>query len=307
MRRRFPPITATLILVVLAGCARGADEPPRGSTGDTRRYELAGTIVSSDATAATVTVEHEPIEGFMDGMTMPFNVRDRWVFGVAESGALLRATLVVDGEASWLEEIVITRPPTAGDARRVVIPQPQVGEVVPSVELVDQDGREFTLEQYRGGAFVFTFIYTRCPLPDYCPRMSENMERAHEAIRAAPERYGTATRLLSVSLDPEYDTPEVLRAYGLRYLDEGDGAFDRWRFASPVGRDLRALAEFAGVRYVPEEGTISHSLRTVVVDADGRVVNTHVGNSWPVAELLADLEQAVGTSSDDDGSAGGGR
>lgn len=295
--RRGAVCAALALAAVLAG---GCDAPPEPASApspeasaDASRYELRGEVVEVQPDQGTVVVKHEAIEGFMDAMTMPFNVRQEWVLDTAEPGARIRATLVVDAERSWLEDVIVNRPPAAGAAAQAVVRKPEPGTPVPVIRLVDQDGLELTLDEYDGGLWAFTFIYTRCPLPDFCPRVSKNFAQAYRAIEQDPERYGDA-RLLSITVDAEHDVPAVLREYGLEQLgEEGAAGFERWRFARAEPRPLGQLAHFTGLRFLPEAGEIVHSLRTVVVDPEGEVVTTLVGNTWEAAELLQALEEAA--------------
>lgn len=278
-----------LILTPVAACgpATGSDDPAAESL----RYELHGEVVEVAEDEGTITLAHEEIEGFMSAMTMPFNVRDEWIFDAAEPGARVTATLVVQGMSSWLEDVVVRKAADRGAAAEVVVTQPDPGAAVPVIELVDQDGTEFSLADYAGEWWAFTFIYTTCPLPDFCPRMTGNMAGVYEAIEADPERYGDA-RLLAVTVDPANDTPAVLREYGLEYVGDAEG-FRRWSFARADPEALGELAGFTGLRFMPEAGEVVHSLRTVVVDPDGRVVTTLVGNRWEPEEMLQTLATAV--------------
>lgn len=301
LRRPFRPAVramALLLLAALAACGPGGPgEDEAAESVDAERYELEGEVVAADAERGTLTVAHEEIPGFMGAMTMPFNVREDWVFAAADPGARIQATLVVAGDASWLEEIVITGSPEEGAAARAVVEAAEPGARVPEIPLVNQDGETIGLEDHRGAYLVLTFIYTRCPLPDFCTRMSAHFARLREAIEADPRRYGDA-RLLSVTIDPEYDTPEVLREYASRYVDtDAAAAFSRWQFARAEPTDLAELAQFTGLRYHPGEDEVVHNLRTALIDPEGRVLEVIVGNAWEPEEVLATLETAAaGTS-----------
>jgi protein SCO1/2 len=286
------------MLVALAAC--GADRGPgSAATSDSaessagQRYQLVGVVVASSRDQGTITLDHEAVADFMGAMTMPFNVRDDWVFDAAVADARVTATLVVDGRSSWLEDVVVRRPAAAGAAAAAVIPAPDPGALVPSIALLDQTGASLALAAYGGSYYVYTFIYTRCPLPDFCPRMSENMDAIYDAVVAEPVRYGDL-KLLSISIDPEYDTPDVLTAYGERYLeDDAPAGFARWRFATSDAAGLHDLGEFSGIRFRPDSSEFVHSLRTVLVDQDGRVIEAYIGNTWEPEDLLATLAAAV--------------
>lgn len=285
---RVAPLVLACLLGV-GGCGNTPEPEPDGA-----RYELRGTIVAADRERGTVTIDHEPVADFMGAMTMPFNVRDEWVFGAAEPEASISATLVVRGVESWLEDVVVRKSASAGAAAAAVIPAPDVGADVPAIDLIDQSGVTASLGSYAGQMYAYTFIYTRCPLPDFCPRMSEHFDDVFEAVAADPGRYGDL-RLLSISIDPEFDTPEVLYDYGLRYLEEdGAAGFDRWRFATSTPQGIFEIGQFSGIRFRPDGTELIHSLRTVLVDRDGHVLQTFIGNQWEPEELLAAATAAAG-------------
>lgn len=280
-----------VLLVVACAPSDGDDEATAR-----QRHELSGEIVSADPGRGTITVAHDEIPGFMPAMTMPFNVEDDWVFEAAEPGARIEAVVVVSGSASRLEEIVITRPPTAGAAADAVVEVAEPGEEVPDIPLVNQDGEELRMSDFRGGHLVFSFIYTRCPLPDFCPRMSANFAELHTVVRARPEPHGDA-RLLAITLDPDYDTPPVLRDYAGRYLDlDGPDPFGRWQLARAEPADLAELARFTGLRYHPSGSEVVHNLRTAIVDPEGRLLEVLAGNAWEPAEILEILRAAASGS-----------
>jgi len=282
---------ALALLFVMAACTSEPADPD--AEFGARRYALAGDVVAVDRDSGTVTLAHEAVTDFMGAMTMPFNVRDDWVFAAAARGARLEATLVVSGRESWLEDIVVRTPAADGAAAAAVIPAPDAGAKVPSIDLIDQSGRKLELARYAGEYYVYTFIYTRCPLPDFCPLMSENFDTIFEAVEADPQRYG-GLKLLSISIDPEYDTPEVLAAYGQRYLeDDVPAGFERWRFATLDATGLHDLGEFSGLRFMPDRSEFIHSLRTVLVGPVGRVIRAFIGNGWKPGELLEELALAV--------------
>jgi len=252
-----------------------------------QRYELKGTVVAVDRASGEVSVEHEEIKDYMGAMTMDFPVRDAEALKVMEAGDQLQASLVVTDDGYWLDNPVITkglpgRPstPPAGSN------EPQPGAAVPDVKLVNQDGRPLSPKQFRGRALVVNFIYTRCPLPDQCPLLSANFAQLNSAI-LADEALRKRTHLLSVTLDPEYDRPPVLKAYGKTYAG---GKFDNWDFATGEAGEVRRLAEFFGLMYKAEGDQVIHSLRTAVVTPEGKLLKIYRGNEWKPDEVLSDLK-----------------
>lgn len=277
-RRSFILHSLILFAIVLTGCK---SSPPEASA-DAERYDLKGKVVSFDKNKKEVTIAHEPIPGYMDAMTMPFRLRDEWVFDVLAPGAKIQATLVVDGAKSWIENPTVTQvadPQLAQNADAGV--EPEAGVALPDFSLVNQAGKKIKLSQYRGRTLVLTFIYTRCPLPDYCPLMSSNFA---EIRKSMPPN----TQLLSISIDPAYDTPQVLREYGLRYLPN-EKAFQTWEFATGSAEEVQAVAKFFGLSYWQENDQIIHGLRTAIVSPEGKLVKVYHGNEWKPAEILAAL------------------
>jgi protein SCO1 len=287
MNRHISYLFASLVMIalaaLLAGCGHRASD-------NAQRYELKGTVVSVDRRGETVTITHQEIAGYMDAMTMPFKPKDSWVLDQAQPGNHIQATLVVDGLRSWLEDVIITQEAADPAAATTAAVAPQPGDVVPDFTLTNQDGRRIALHDYRGRALVVTFIYTRCPLPDYCPLMTSHFAEISRALKNNATSYDK-THLLSVSIDPEYDTPKVLREYGTKAVAEtGDASFGHWEFATGKPDEVRKIAAWFGLQYWAEGGQIAHSLRTAVISPDGRLVKLYHGNDWQPAEIVADLQ-----------------
>jgi protein SCO1/2 len=253
-----------------------------------QRYELKGKVLAVDRAKGEVSVEHEEVKGYMAAMTMDFPVRDAEALKVLEAGDRLQATLVVTDDGYWLDSPVITKGVSGGP---VTPPagsnEPQPGAEVPDVKLVNQDGRPLSPKQFRGRALVVNFVYTRCPLPDQCPLLSANFARLNSAL-LADEGLRKRAHLLSVTLDPEYDKPSVLKAYGSTYAG---GKFDNWDFATGDPSEVRRLAEFFGLTYKAEGDQVIHSLRTAIVTPDGKLLKVYRGNEWKPDEVLSDLSK----------------
>ena len=268
----------------LGACARA------GRPADGKRYELKGKVVSVDRAKGAATVEHEDIPGFMAAMTMEFPVRDAEALKVMEPGDRVQATLVVADDAYWLDGPVITktRPggPPVQTAQSAGPREPQPGDEIPDVKLVNQDGRPFNTHSLKGRSAVITFVYTRCPMPDQCPLLSANFAQLNAEFGRHPGMREKA-HLLSVTLDPEFDTPEVLKGYGAAYAG---GKFEDWDFATGDPAEVRRFAEFFGLVYKAEGGQVTHSLRTAVVAADGTFYKLYRGNEWKPDDVLQDLK-----------------
>jgi len=280
---------AALVGLSLTACKSGS---PRASEG-AKRYELKGKIVSADKASHKVTIQHEEIKGYMDAMTMPFTLLEDWVYPELKPGAQIQATLIVDQGRTWLEQPVITSvadPNLVGKTEETGV-EPGVGTEVPDFTLVNQDGKKISLAKYRGQPLLLTFIYTRCPLPDYCPLMSLNFQQILREAQNKPE-LKDKLHLLSISVDPEYDKPKVLREYGARYAGSSkpDG-FKQWEFAAGSAEQVKQVAQFFGLNYWPQENQIIHSLRTAIISPDGKVFKVYRGNEWKPEEVLQDLEK----------------
>lgn len=259
------------------------------------RYPIAGQLLAVQLDTGAVVLKHGPVAGYMDAMTMPFRVADRASIRERRPGDLITATLVVDGERSYLEGVRLAgTAPLAGATGEAppAIAYLTPGDTVPDAALVDHHGGSVSLTAWRGRAAVVTFIYTRCPLPDYCPlldRRFAEVDRAAGADAALRDR----VRLLSVSFDPATDTPDVLAAHAARLQ-----ASPRWVFATAPPATVDRFAAAFGVNVIREaDTTITHNLRTAVIDPVGRVARVYSGNEFTAAELLSDLRAALAAAS----------
>lgn len=283
-------ITAlTLFLLNLGGCAPGP-------SANEKRHDLAGKVVAVEKDKKIVTVAHEDIKNLMPAMTMEFSVPAAWVYEVPlVAGDHITATLVVDGLKMWLEDVVISKESSdsSGDEGAARI-EAKPGEEVPDYRLVNQDGKAIRIKDYRGKALLLTFIFTRCQMPDQCTLMSNNFAAIDQELQKQPDLLGQ-THLLSVSFDPEYDTPKVLRSYGAAYTGKhSDENFAHWEFASGSADEVKGIAQFFGLQYTKDAETgqdqIIHSLRTALIGPDGKIVKTYRGNEWKPDEVLKEIQ-----------------
>lgn len=269
----------TLIVFAIAAAACSGD----------RRYPLTGQVVAVDAERQELTVKHEDIRGFMPGMTMPFKVKDAEQVAASQPGDLITATLVVEESAGYLEDIRKTgeaplppdlpKPPAA--------PMIEPGAEVPEATFVDESGQQRRLADFRGQTVAVTFIYTRCPVPDFCPLMDRHFAAVQKAVKADPD-LASRVHLLSVSFDPEFDTPEVLKAHAARVGADPS----LWSYVTGTREGIDAFAAAFGVTIMREDGTmeeIIHNLRTAVIGPDGRLVEVFNGNDWQPAQLVASI------------------
>lgn len=276
----------SIFLLLLAICLGGS------CSRNEKRYDLKGKVIAVEKEKSLVTIHHEDVKGYMPGMTMPFTVPSKADLEILAPDDEVTATLVIDGSHSWLENLIITRQ-SANTSGMPVMVVAKEGDEVPNYSLLNQDGREIHVQNYRGKALLLTFIYTRCPVPDYCTLMSDNFAQIDRELGQNPELY-EKTHLLSISIDPEYDTPKVLRSYGAahteRYQNE---TFAHWEFAAGTKDQVKDIAQYFGLTYFPKEDQIIHALRTVVIGPDGKVAKIYSGNEWKPDEVVVELKKAI--------------
>jgi protein SCO1/2 len=285
---------SALLLILLAALAAPAckrDAPAAGP-----RYPLKGKVVEVDVANRKVTIDHEEIPGFMPAMTMPFVVleKDAALLREVGPGDEITATLVVPDSRYWLEDLVVvkkgTPDPNATPASRALEPHP--GDTVPDVALVDQDGRPLRLADYRGKAVALTFVFTRCPMPDFCPLMMRNFQAAHATL-TRDAALAARTHLLTISFDTKHDTPDVLRAFGKPFQKTAT-PFAHWTLATGKDEAIRELGGALGLDYIEEDRSFTHNLRTAVLDRDGKLRRLFGGNEWTPEELVAELKATAG-------------
>jgi len=254
-------------------------------------------VISTDATH--VTLDHEAIPGFMEAMTMPYKLKDPSIVSELHPGDRITATILVQQDTGGyhdaeLDDIVIVAQAKPDYKPAVQYHVPSPGDAVPNFTLLNQSGRKINLEQFKGKVVVATFIYTRCPLADYCPKMSRNFAEIDKALSVDPGLYAR-THLLSISFDPKYDTPAVLRSYGGAYTGRyTKETFAHWDFAAPSEKDLPGVTHFFNVGVTPgENNTLTHSLSTVVIGKDGKIAAWYPTNDWTPADLITEIKKAA--------------
>jgi protein SCO1/2 len=298
-------VSSLLVFFVLAGCHSGQKAPSQPSSsqnyqaGEFERkvYHLRGKVVSTDAAKGEVTLDHDAIPGFMEAMTMPYKLQDASILSELHPGDVITADVIVmtnpDGEV-LLDHIVVVAQAKPDYKPAVSYNVPAPGDVVPDFKLRNQDGRPIHLGQFKGKALLVTFIYTRCPSPEFCPWVTRNFAALEKMMAANPGLYAKS-HLLSVSFDPEHDTPERLRAYGVTYMgSDAKNAFAHWEFAAPEKPVLAEMASFFNLGMTAGADTmITHTLSTTLIGPDGKVVRFYPGNEWTPEQVIADVKQIV--------------
>jgi protein SCO1/2 len=288
MMRAFHSLMLLAVCASIAGCST----PPRPV--NVREFPLRGEVLSVKPDKTEVRIKHDDVKGFMEAMTMWFNIKDPRLLDGLAPGDLVTATLVVTDEESYLTAIRKTgsRPPGAPPpAQPPAVDMLRIGDSVPDITFTDEDGKAGALSSYRGAFTLITFIYTRCPLPDYCPRMNTYFGAIQRAVKGQPA-LGRHVRLLSISFDPDYDTPARLKA---KAREAGaDPAL--WHFVTGPRERIDAFGAAFGLsvlREGPNGQDITHNLRTTLIDRDGKLVKTYNGKDWFPQDVIGDLQALV--------------
>ncbi len=283
-KQTFFQIGAVLLVTgMLMGCLQAPDE---------KHYEIKGEVISIYSLNNEITIRHEEIPGFMPAMTMPFKVKNVRILEGLIPGDRVRGTFVVAAHESYLTDL--TREGSDGaDLPAIVLPNGvrliQKGDTIPEIAFLDDNNRQTKLSDFLGSPLALTFIYTRCPIPNFCPLMDRNFIKVQAAIKEGVQ-LSRDTQLLSITFDPEHDTVEVLRRHSAKL-----GADVKiWRFLTGDKEAITHLGEQLGITIVRDSmGTseITHSLRTIVVDREGKVARNFRGNDWTPDELIKELSK----------------
>ena len=263
------------------------------ATGQAGVYSVTGVVREIGEGGTRVKIRHEAIPGYMVAMTMPFNVRDPREVASVKPGDQVTFRLLVTDEESWIDTVtrvgVAEAPPafTYEQSRIVRDVEPlELGQMMPDYPFTNEFGAPIKLSDYRGQTVGMTFIFTRCPLPDFCPRMLKNFEEVSRRLRD-PSVGMTNWHLVTLTIDPLFDTPAVLRGHAERYQYDPK----RWTFLTGAVIDIDAISEQVGLMYRRQAPNAlpDHNLRTLLIDAEGRLRKIIVGNTWKPEDFVADL------------------
>ena len=282
------PVVSLSFMLLLFVCACGPKRPA-----NEKRYPLRGKVIAVNKTERTATINHEDIPGYMPAMTMSFKVKNDGDLVMLKAGDQVSANLVVTDVDSWIEVTAIVEGGSPLTPTTVVPGEPKPGDEIPDFQLINQDGKRVRLSQYKGGAIALTFIYTRCPMPDQCTLMSTNFAAVDKALQGQPDVYAK-THLLTISFDPDYDTPKVMRSYGASHTGKYSAeTFQHWEFLTGSADEVKGIAQFFGLRYFHDDSSgeeqVIHSLRTAVIGPDGKLVKLYRGNEWKPEQIVDDL------------------
>jgi protein SCO1/2 len=269
-------VSAVSLALTASACARE------------RHFQLSGQVLAIDQARQEITIAHGDIAGFMPGMTMPFKVKDAKLLDGKTTGDLVTATLAVRDTTAVLTAIERTGHADVASAPPPAVPLTLVspGETVGDAIFTDESGARHSLADWRGRTLAVTFIYTRCPLPDFCPRMNRNFGAVQHGVIADPG-LRTKVRLLSITLDPAFDTPAVLADFARRAAANPEV----WSFLTGDAASVQRFASQFGISTMPGEaaGEVVHNLRTAVIASDGRLIAVLSGTEWTPDELLGIL------------------
>lgn len=282
---------AFAVTMILFGAACGS------SSSNGREYALRGQVLALAADRKEASIKHQDIEGFMPAMTMSYKVQDPKEYEPFAIGDLLTATLVITDNDAYLKDLkkvgsapleqAAAQPPMAAPGFEML----KLGQPVPPVNLINQDGQAVTLDTFRGSALVVTFIYTNCPMPEFCPLMDKRFAAIQERLKS--QNNLLKVHLLSVSFDPVVDTPPILKKHA-----QSLGTDPRlWSFATGDRDEIDRWAAKFGVsvsRAINDPINITHNLRTVIIDRQGNLVQSYSGAEWTPEQVLADVRVMVG-------------
>jgi protein SCO1/2 len=294
-----------LVLIGLAMAVGSCQDPAAHSSEDKNRrvFEVKGVVKEVMADQKEVRIAHEEIPDYMAAMTMTFEVKDAKELEGLEPGDQVEFRMIVTPLEGWIDQVkkvghVVLVDPVIPSATvpsrfrlvRDVDPLAE-GDLMPHYNFTNELGQPVALSDYKGKAVAFTFVFTRCPFPNFCPRMATNFASVYQLLKNQPAA-PTNWHLFSITMDPQFDTPVVLKSYGHAYGQDPN----RWNFLTGALIDITAIGEQVGLHFTwnPEEpGTLDHNLRTVVIDAVGRIQKIIIGNKWKPEELVAEITRAA--------------
>jgi protein SCO1/2 len=264
----------------------------------TGHFLLKGRIVQIETDSAQLVVEHEAIPGYMGAMTMPFRVRDIRALEGLRVGDEITGDLSVSIDDAWIVDLKklnapkgvapLLEPANPQGAIEAAAHELAIGDAAPAISGFDDRGKSWNLSDFHGRVVAMTFIYTRCPLPTYCPLMSHNFSAARTILERLTKNSTERFEFLSLSLDASHDSADILTQYAKTFRSEPKG----WLFATANNDQLRTFADAVGLEFRATPSAIDHNLRTVVIDREGRVRKIFRGNAWTPQELASEMLKA---------------
>ena len=291
------PIFLLAFIALLIGCRQNPSPSSSNSSAAQKTFTIRGKVLATNATH--VTLDGEDVPGFMEAMTMDYKLKDPSVVSELHPGDRITAKVLADTDGSnytniQLDDIIVIAQARPDYKPPIAYHVPTPGDPVPDFHLLNQSGRTIHLDQFKGKLVLLTFIYTRCQLTDFCLRMSHNFADIDKALAADPSLY-QQTHLISVSFDPANDTPKVLRSYGGAYTGNyTNEKFLHWDFAAPTEKDLASVTQYFDVGVTPgDDRSLTHSLSTVLIGKDGKIIAWYPTNDWDPKEVLAQIKKSA--------------
>lgn len=280
-------VTTVCVIVASFGCGRSDEKA--------QHYETRGVVRGISPDRSTVEIQHENIPDFMPSMTMPFSARNPKEVADLQLGDALWFRITVTRKDFWIDRVkkiaredVNIRDPRPAVTAEAASSRLREGEMMPGFALNDENGTAITGDTFRGRPLVLTFIFTRCAVPNFCPLMTGNFSQLQRLIKSGTGP-GAKTHLLSITLDPGFDTPQILKEYGAHSNEDPSV----WSLATGDPKEIDALAEAFSVYRQNEGGTLSHGLATALVAPDGKIVKIWRGNGWTPAEVLNEVNHSA--------------
>jgi protein SCO1/2 len=281
---RITLLLSTLLVAMLSAC-----------TPKDRTFDVKGHVVGFGDNPRTVIVDHEPVPNFMPRMTMPFRTLPGDSVTFLRNGDAVAFRMIVTKDSTYIldlrriadSELETNEMPTAVLPASAA-PMVTVGDRVPPASLINENGETFTLTSFQGKALALTFIYTRCPLPDFCPLLTTKFGQIE---RLAGSQFGDRAALLSITMDPEYDTPEVMRSYKRRSTRDGKN----WTFATGSSRQIETVSRLFGLYREGASGMWDHNIVVILIGPDGRIAETWRSQDWTAEDIVASMERALET------------
>ena len=297
LRRRSALLSIALLSTSLGilGCHSSPQAAKTGANvSSQKQYSIRGKVVSVDQKDGVIALDTEAIPGVMEAMTMAYTLQNPSVASELHPGDILTAQLQLAAQGAVLSNIVILQQANLNVLPPVQYHVPQIGDAVPDFHFLNQGNREISVKHFRDKVLVLTFIYTRCASSQFCPLMSRNFAHLDQLLAADPGLYAK-THLLSISFDPKYDTPAVLRSYGGAYTGRyTKETFQHWDFAAPSPAHLASVLQWFDVAVTTSNGkVVTHSVSTAVIGQDGKIRAWYPTNTWTPQQALKDIQRIV--------------
>jgi len=282
-------VNTSLFVLWMLTPSNAQSAEPTPETRNSQVFLTSGTVQKLSPDEKTIVIQHEAISNFMAAMTMPFHVKSARELTGLQPGDKIQFRLHVTESESWVDGIVrsgAASPPS-------VAPTPATGPV--GAKFTNELGHAVNLSELRGQALAITFFYTRCPLPDACPRLAKNFQVVSQKL-AALSNAPTNWRCLSISFDPDFDSPAILRAYAMSY--HYDPA--HWTFLTGPPEKIARLAQDADFTFIADGNGFNHNFRTLIVDAHGRLQTVLPAGGDLSDQIVSELLKAAAVTNQTD-------